>query len=154
MLESTSHYTNSNWLLGDKRVKGDTAAVELIIKIDPNHNHNQRCFYIYPGNGDVASNEIKRRLIALSATRNLLTLLVVVVIKMTKKNTMMMTVMLVLMLLDGRTTLPLKSESANLHRAECMGTDFNVCESLLLSSSRSVCKPIFRTPNLSSFGLR
>ena len=96
MLESTSHYTNSNWLLGDKRVKGDTAAVELIIKIDPNHNHNQRCFYIYPGNGDVASNEIKRRLIALSATRNLLTLLVVVVvIKMTKKNTMMMMVMLV-----------------------------------------------------------
>ena len=71
MLESTSHYTNSNWLLGDKRVKGDTAAVELIIKIDPNHNHNQRCFYIFPGNGDVASNEIKRRLIALSATRNL-----------------------------------------------------------------------------------
>ena len=46
--------------------------VELIIKIDPNHNYNQRwCFYIFPGNGDVASNEIKRRLIALSATRNL-----------------------------------------------------------------------------------
>ena len=79
--------------------------MELIIKIDPNHNYNQRwCFYIFPGNGDVASNEIKRRLIALSATRNLLTLLVVVVvIKMTKKNTMMM-VMLVyvlLLLLDG-----------------------------------------------------
>ena len=32
-----------------------------------------------------------------------------------------------------------------------MGTDFNVCESLL---SSSMCKPIFRTPNLSSFGLR
>ena len=59
-----------------------------------------------------------------------------------------------LLLLDGwRTTLPLKSESANLHRAECMGTDFNVCESLLYYS-RLVCKPIFRTPNLSSFGLR
>ena len=51
--------------------------MELIIKIDPNHNYNQRwSFYIFPGNGDVASNEIKRRLIALSATRNLLTLLV------------------------------------------------------------------------------
>ena len=75
--------------------------MELIIKIDPNHNHNQRCFYIFPGNGDVASNEIKRRLIALSATRNLLTLLVVV-IKMTKKNTMMMVMLVyVLLLLDG-----------------------------------------------------
>ena len=60
LLEPTSHYTN--WLLGDKRVKGDTCtAVELIIKIDPNHNHNQRCFYIFPGNGDVASNEINSR---------------------------------------------------------------------------------------------
>ena len=46
--------------------------MELIIKIDPNHNYNHRwSFYIFPGNGDVASNEIKRRLIALSATRNL-----------------------------------------------------------------------------------
>ena len=106
--------------------------MELIIKIDPNHNHNQRCFYIFPGNGDVASNEIKRRLIALSATRNLFDVAGGVGDQDDQEEHDDDGDVGVRTAAAGwRTTLPLKSESANLHRAECMGTDFNVCESLL-----------------------